>query len=130
MTLSEFYTRLGSSCEDVLKRIPSEQMIRKFVKMYAADPSFDQLTAAVEKQDWPTAFRAAHTLKGVAQNLGLARLQASASALTEALRGGKALTEPALLEAVRADQAQTLAALGTLDEGAPGSNPDSQEATS
>ena len=115
MTLSEFYTRLGGDCAAELQRIPSEKMIKKFLKMYPGDPSFQQLTDAIAVSDWPVAFRAAHTLKGVAQNLGLDQLQRVSSALTEALRGGKPLTEPALLEAVKVEQARTLEALSELD---------------
>ena len=43
---------------------------------------------ALEEKDAPTAFRAAHTLKGVCQNLGFDALYVPSSALTEALRGG------------------------------------------
>ena len=38
-------------------------------------------------QDWETAFRASHTLKGVAQNLGMEHLYQVSSALCEAVRG-------------------------------------------
>lgn len=115
MTLSEFYSKLGGNCAEVLKRIPSEQMLKKFVKMYQKDPSFSQLEEAVAQKDWQTAFRAAHTLKGVAQNLGLADLQRTASELTEALRGAKPLTQPELLDAVRISQKQIVDAMKELD---------------
>ena len=39
-------------------------------------------------RDLPAAFRAAHTLKGVAANLGFAKLAAAAGELTEILRKG------------------------------------------
>lgn len=115
MTLEEFYARIGGNYQETLRRLPSEKMIRKFVGKYVADPSYQELDAALAKKDWEAAFRAAHTLKGVAQNLGLDQLQRVSSALTEALRGGKPLTEPALLEAVKVEQARTLEALSELD---------------
>ena len=46
------------------------------------------------------AFRAAHTLKGVAANMGLLRMQEAASALTEALRAGDMDSARALYPAV------------------------------
>ena len=49
---------------------PSEALVRKFVLKYPNDPSFGQLKDALAAQDWETAFRASHTLKGVAQNFG------------------------------------------------------------
>ena len=61
------------------------------------------------------AFRAAHTLKGVAQNLGFQKLYLSSAALTEALRGPKPLTDPALREAVALDQAALLRAIQELE---------------
>lgn len=114
MTLSEFYTAVGSDVASVLARIPSEKMLTRFVRMYADDPTFGQLLAAVDAQDWPAAFLAAHTLKGVAQNLGFDRLQDAASALTEALRGNRPLTEPALLERVVEAQFDLTDALSRL----------------
>ena len=56
------------------RRIPSEALVRKFVLKYPNDPSFGQLKDALAAQDWETAFRASHTLKGVAQNLGMEHL--------------------------------------------------------
>lgn len=115
MTLARFYESLGGSLPAVLARIPSEAMVRKFARMYAGDTSCDELEAAVKAKDWQTAFRAAHTLKGVAQNLGFAQLARDADALTEHLRGASPLTQPELLEAVRAAHAHVLFVLEELD---------------
>lgn len=95
MTLQEFYTRIGGNYDDTLRRIPSEALVRKFVLKYPNDPSFGQLKDALAAQDWETAFRASHTLKGVAQNLGMEHLYQVSSALCEAVRGSKPLTAPA-----------------------------------
>ena len=98
-----------------MKRIPSEKMLRKFVGKYLADPTFGNLESAAAVQDWKGAFLAAHTLKGVAQNLGFDKLQRSASGLTEALRGDKPLTDMALFQKVREDQKELVEAIGKLD---------------
>ena len=68
MTLQEFYARIGGNYETTIRRLPSEALVRKFVLKYPGDPSFNQLKDALAAQDWETAFRASHTLKGVAQN--------------------------------------------------------------
>lgn len=115
MTLARFYESLGGSLPAVLARIPSEAMVRKFARMYAGDTSCDELEAAVERSDWAAAFLAAHTLKGVAQNLGFAQLACAADALTEHLRGASPLTQPELLEAVRTAHAHVLFVLEELD---------------
>ena len=115
MTLEELYKKTGGSLQDVLARIPSEKILEKFARKYLEDGSFRQLQEAVQAKDWESAFRAAYTLKGVAQNLGFERLGKTASELTEALRGGKALTDEKLLENVAAAQKELSDALNGLD---------------
>ena len=117
MTMESFYAAVGGSFEKTLKRLPSETMVRRFVLKFPADPTYAQLEAALPGGD-ETAFRAAHTLKGVAQNLGFDRLYASAAALTEDLRGPRAMTDPALWEKVRQDYAQVCRAIEALSAGA------------
>ena len=104
MTLQEFYAQIGGSYADTVRRLCSESFVLRFVKKYPANPSFDELCEAVDRSDWESAFRAAHTLKGVAQNLGFDGLYRAAFALTEEMRGGKPLTETALYEAVTQQQ--------------------------
>ena len=70
MTLQEFYAQIGGNYADTVRRLCNESLVLRFVKKYPANPSFDELCAAVDQADWETAFRAVHTLKGVAQNLG------------------------------------------------------------
>ena len=115
MTLQEFYARVGGNSADVLRRLPSEAMVWKFIGKYPADTSWESLESAMDSQDWEAAFRAAHTLKGVAQNLGFQKLYLASTALTEALRGPKPLTDPALREAVARDQAALLIAIQELE---------------
>lgn len=97
MTLKEFYAAVGGDYDATLNRIPKESMVLRFVKKYADDKTYAQLTEAVGKQDWETAFRASHTLKGVAQNLGF-------DGLYRAACGGKPLTDTALYDAVAQQQ--------------------------
>lgn len=115
MTLEEFYARIGGNYQETLRRLPSEKMIRKFVGKYVADPSYQELDAALAKKDWEAAFRAAHTLKGVAQNLGFDSLYQVSAELTEALRGNKALEDWSLWEAVVPVQETVLKAIAELD---------------
>lgn len=115
MTLKEFYAVIGGNYDATLRRIPKESMVARFVKKYAADPTYGELQDAVAKQDWEAAFRAAHTLKGVSQNLGFDQLYHAVFELTEALRGGKALTNPNLYQAVVQEQELILDALAHLE---------------
>lgn len=114
MTIEELYRSLGGSYDATLIRLPSRAMILKFIRKFPGDPSFAQLTQALGTDD-AAAFRAAHTLKGVAQNLGLVNLQCSAAALADHLREPHPLTDPALLVAVRHDYEAALAAIAALE---------------
>ena len=59
--------------------------------------------------------RAAHTLKGVCQNLGFDALYAPASALTEALRGGTLDGADTLFPPVEKEYQRVVAALKELE---------------
>ena len=86
MTIQECYQKMGADYEDVLKRLYSESMIRKFARMFLDDDSYPKLEDALKKENVEEAFRAAHTLKGVCQNLGFTNLYQPAYELTEVLR--------------------------------------------
>ena len=88
MTLEQVYAAIGGDYKGVMERLPSADFVRRFALKFLQDDSFPNLKKALEEKDAPTAFRAAHTLKGVCQNLGFDALYAPSSALTEALRGG------------------------------------------
>lgn len=117
MTLENCYRQIGSDYKQALARMAnSEKMLMKFVKKFPNDPSAAELFSSFEKGDFQTAFRMAHTMKGLCANLGLDRLRESSSELTEALRGGVSENAKELLERVRGDYEMTLAALNDLDE--------------
>ncbi len=85
MTIKEMYQEIGSDYEKLTARLP-EKLLPRLVKKYAEDKNFDLLTESVEKEDYEQAFTAAHTLKGMAMNLGFDRLADASSAMTEELR--------------------------------------------
>lgn len=117
MTIETCYQLLGGDYQGVRARIPSDALIRKFLKLFLSDPSFQALCSAMEKGDRATAFRQAHTLKGLCANLGFDRLGRSASALTEVLRP-EADTIPAgafaLLDTVQEDHRAAVDAITAL----------------
>ncbi len=88
MNTRDIYEIAGEDFEPVKRRLASEEFIGLIVEKFAEDGTFSALAAALKKQDVSSAFRAAHTLKGVASNLGFSALAASASFLTEILRVG------------------------------------------
>ena len=86
MTIEECYNKLGGDYGEVSKRLPSISLIEKFLIKFLKDDSFENLCKGIEAGSRMEAFRAAHTLKGVCQNLGLGKLQDSAQVITEVLR--------------------------------------------
>lgn len=118
MTLQECYAALGGDYASVRGRLPSDRMVQKFVLKFLNDGSYDLLLRSMETEDYAEAFRAAHTIKGVCQNLDFTVLYQSSHALAEALRGGFTPEAPALLEQVKKDYAQTCAAIRAFQESA------------
>ncbi len=103
MTLQECYAAFGGDYSDVSARLHSDRLVQKFVLKYLDDPSFDQLCAAMAEQNYEEAFRAAHTIKGVCQNLSFTKLLSSSSRLSDALRHGYTPEAEPLLEELQGD---------------------------
>lgn len=117
MELRECYQQMGGDYDAVMGRLRQEERVRKFLRLFPADENYQLLTDALAKEDWSTAFRAAHSMKGVALNLGLNALAQSASDLTEALRSPAPSEDPApLYQRVKTDYERTLAALEALEK--------------
>lgn len=114
MTLQECYKAMGADYDEVVGRLRSEKMVRKFALKFLDDTSYDLLASSMEAKDYAEAFRGAHTIKGVCSTLGFTKLLASSSALTEALRGGWTPQADSLMEEVREDYRVTMEALRTF----------------
>ena len=121
MQLKECYDVFVGDYESVRQRMPREQMIRKFVLRFLSDPSYELLCSSLESKNYEEAFRAAHSLKGVCQNLGFQRLEKTVSAMTELLRKWNEAQideEQAqlLFEQVSEDYKLVVETIGQLDE--------------
>ena len=114
MTLQECYAALGGDYEDVSARLCSERLVRKFILKYLDDRSFELLCTSMEKKDYEEAFRAAHTIKGMCQNLSFTTLLESSSRLTDALRHGWTPEADQLLEIVKEEQRTVTEAIRTF----------------
>ena len=89
MTVKECYEQMGADYEGVLGRLRSEGLIKKFANKFLDDGSFQSLKDNLAQGNGEEAFRAAHTLKGVCQNLGFDNLYQVSFNITEKLRGGE-----------------------------------------
>lgn len=89
MSIKDFFEAVGGDYETVISRLPSDELIKKFVRKFLDDPSFSNLKNAFGNGDVRAAFLAAHTLKGTSANLGLDALAKETSELTELLRNAE-----------------------------------------
>ena len=116
MNLKECYQALGGDYDGVMGRLRTERMITKFVLKFLDDKSCETLMDAIARKDTEEAFRAAHTIKGICQNLSFDLLYRSSHELAELLRGG-VWDEAAvgLAGQVKADYEVTVGAIRQLD---------------
>ena len=115
MTLDQFYRAAGGTAAEAAPRLGGADATRRFLRLFPLDDSFPRLSEALGRGDAQTAFRAAHTLKGVAANLGLAQLCAAASDMTECLRRGELSGAQARLAETETAYRWVLAALEELE---------------
>ena len=116
MNLQQCYAALEGDYDGVVARLHGERLVHKFALKFLDDPSYATLCTAIDDHDQPTAFRMAHTLKGVCQNLSFDKLFHSSHALTEALRDQWSDDVPTLFAQVQADYQQTVDALKALEQ--------------
>jgi HPt (histidine-containing phosphotransfer) domain-containing protein len=114
MTIEECYAAMDGDYQGVLSRLGNAERIQRFAIKFIDDKTFENLAKSFSAEDWEEAFRAAHTLKGVGQNLGFKRLYESSHDLTEALRGGKKDNADELFIEVTKDYQLTIEALKAL----------------
>lgn len=114
MTVEKLYESIGGDYVGTKARLMTDERIARFVNKFPADGSYQLLLDSLASGNVSEAFRAAHTIKGVAQNLGFTQLFVIAEEVTEILRAGNldvASKMPQLTEAYMA----TVAAISQLD---------------
>ena len=114
MTVDACYKAMEGDYAAALGVLESESRVRRYLLRFLGDPTARMLVAALADGRWADAFRAAHTLKGLCRGLGLTRLHASCSALTDALRGGGPLEDAQLGAQVKAEYGRVVQAVSAL----------------
>ena len=89
MSIQEFYEKIGGNYEVAVSRMINDEKIKKFLTFFLADESYQTLIQAMENGSCEDAFRAAHTLKGVCQNMSFAVLSKYVEKITEELRANE-----------------------------------------
>jgi signal transduction histidine kinase/CheY-like chemotaxis protein len=91
----------GIDLADGLKRIAgNKRLYRKLLEQFATKQSDAaiQISASLKSGDLKLAERIAHTVKGVAGNLGITEVQSAAQKLEKAIRDGEGMVAAPLLE--------------------------------
>ncbi len=117
MTIQECYAALEGDYQEVLGRLYSDALVERFVGKFLSDQSFQLLRDSLDEKNFEEAFRAAHTLKGVTQNLSFTKLYQSCHEITEALRTKDYDLAVRLFPTVEADYAQTASAIQRYQAG-------------
>ena len=89
MTIEECYSIMGGDWDGIKRRLGNDALIAKLSLKFLSTKEYSEIGDAINNRDWEKAFLNAHTLKGVALNLGYNELAKAASALTELLRPRK-----------------------------------------
>ena len=85
---------MGMDVDTTVKRfMGNEALYLKFLYKYQADQSVANIQQYIADQNAEEAFKSAHTLKGVAANLGLDPIAQHASDIVELLRGKSLFSE-------------------------------------
>ena len=114
MTVEQVYKNMYRDYASVKDRLQNDALIEKFLIKFLADESYANIIKNLEAQNLEEAFRAAHTLKGVCQNLGLDRLYKSSYDVTEVLRNGKNDVTPEMMEKLESDYDVTVSSIREL----------------
>ena len=85
-TLSDFYEEVGGDIMNVLERLEDIDTVEMFVLGFPSDPSYSMLLKSLQENDLKSAFRAAHTIKGISYTLGFQSLGDCAAKLCDKLR--------------------------------------------
>lgn len=74
-----------------------DALFRTCMELFLEDENFKKLNEEIKKNDFQEAFNAAHTIKGVAANLGLTPIYDAVSDVVQELRGGNLEASKALV---------------------------------
>lgn len=116
MEISEFYKKIEADYEGTLSRfMKNESMMARFVKRFPEDHTYAELLQSIEARDYGEIQARAHTLKGIASNLGFGLLAAASGELTVAMRAEEYEKTDILFEVVQKNYEKVMTEIQNLD---------------
>lgn len=113
MNIEACYNKMGADYAEVKSR---DAFIKRFALKFLDDPTFALLEKSLAEENVDEAFRAAHTLKGITQNLGFSQLSPLAIEITEILRAGTMDGTDTLFPQLKEKYDMTVACIKAVDE--------------
>lgn len=116
MTLQEFAKESNMDLITTISRFGgNEEMLVRFLKKFIHDKTYEELQIAVDRRDYPLIERSAHTLKGVAANLGLEDIRVGSDSIVTAVRKETYDTIPGFFQELQKYYGRTIECLNLLD---------------
>ncbi len=86
--IKQLYENIKGNYDEAITRMRDDERIKKYLNFFLMDESYKQLESALDSKNCEEAFKAAHTLKGVSQNMAFTDFAESVVNITEELRAG------------------------------------------
>ena len=116
MNIYDVFDILDGDAETVLARFAgNEGLWKRFAGKFSDDETFQRLNTSIDSQDYKGIEMYAHTLKGVAANLGFEQLSRDAASIVSAAREQEFEKVPSLFNVVAKEYNIVLDCVGRLD---------------
>lgn len=116
MTIKDLFIQIGTDNSVVMSRFgENELLLSRFIKKFPQDLSFYELKMAIESKDYNSIEQSAHTLKGLAANLGFSGLSSISADVVYAARENKDYLVEELFETLKKEYETIIEAIGQLD---------------
>lgn len=115
MTVLESMRLCGVDTETTLHRFAgNESLLKRFVQKFPQDPTYQSLSEAIKGGDPSLVERSAHTLKGIAANLGYQTLSDRCADLVAAVRQGEYGSNVGLFQNITEEYDKIVNAIGQI----------------
>ena len=88
MDLKEIYTQINGNYDEVMGRLMKEERVLKYLRKFVDNTDYESFNTSYGAEDWETAFRAIHSIKGMGLNLSITKMAELGSDVCEEVRNG------------------------------------------
>ena len=111
-----FFDNLGFQYEELMQRFLGNDMLaNRFLKTFVDEKTYVQLCSAIEQENYQDIENLAHTLKGIAGNLGLKSIFEDSDRIVKTIRMNQYEKVQPSFEQLQQDYHQVVEVLKQLD---------------